>query len=188
MSTTTGLPFAAAQVRLNMFSETTAEVKVVLYSIEHWQYDGVASGVKMLSFLGKKIYRKSSTMLLAKCTELTQRKPIQEAYKLGAELDEIAQLCEDLDLLKEPVSDMCLWSALMNMISTLRIQAWLNGPLVWPTQRCQEEHTHSGRELMECMRAVVFELQHDKSYTELMKPKQTAPREVLPMANHDGRH
>jgi len=91
-----------------MFSETTAEVKVMLYSIEHWQYDAAASVLKMLSFLGKKIYRKSSTMLLAKCTELTQRKPIQEAYKLGAELDEIAQLRKDLDLLKQPVSETCL--------------------------------------------------------------------------------
>jgi len=63
-----------AQIGSNMFSEATAEVKAMLYSIEHWQYVGVTSAPKMLSFLRTKIYRKSSAMYLAKYTELTPAK------------------------------------------------------------------------------------------------------------------
>ena len=153
-------------------------IKKQMTSLDHYQCQGITSGLKILAFLGSKINKKCKGRFLTLNDQLASRVPITGPTQLKAELTTIDNLRQDITHQGQPISTESMYSILRRAISKLLLIPTLNMPLMHPVLQCEREHGMNGERLLECLWEVDYELRHNSMYKDIMAVKETAPKPV----------
>ena len=133
------------------------------------------SGLKIISFLGQKIVRQSTTKWLTLNREFTKRNPVYKVADLYKEINTILNLKDDLYNQERPVHEATFFAALHNAVSELIELPQLIVPLAMPIKDCERMHGHSGTHLLTCLRELEYEITSVARYREATVPGKGTP-------------
>ena len=158
----------------HLYNKASAELQKLFIQQQDYmviyQGDYRLSGLKIISYLGQKVIRHSTSSWLTLNNQFTKREPVYKMSALYTEVNQILAIKDDLYNQKHPVEEPTYFAVLHNAVSELIELPQLIVPLAMPVKDCEKRYGHSGTHLLACLRELEFELTTCTRYRDAMVP------------------
>ena len=128
--------------------------------------------------MGKVINKRSDGKWLTLNNKITKRNPVDHLSDLSDELTDIKKLLKEIKYQGYEFGDKELYAVLNKTISTLLKDPQLHLVLGMPVKSLKATYGLNGKELLNLLTEILYDINHDDEYKYLLQKKPTAPRPV----------
>ena len=128
----------------HLYNKASAELQKLFIQQQDYmviyQGDYRLSGLKIISYLGQKVIRHSTSSWLTLNNQFTKREPVYKMSALYTEVNQILAIKDDLYNQKHPVEEPTYFAVLHNAVSELIELPQLIVPLAMPVKDCEKRY------------------------------------------------
>ena len=152
-----------------LYNELPNTVKRTIIKSSDYEVKGVASGVKIMHFLGSRIFKRSPEVLYKLMQQLTTVEPAARPSDIESKVDKVISIADQIERQGEPVPAAMYQMAIQKTLSTVFNQ-WpveLNHELITPVKNHMKTKSDVS-ELVQTIRDGCFSLRQDEATKKLM--------------------